>query len=76
MLAGVTENKIEIVGTSLNAFRVMIDYIYGKFPTLRGAAEISEIFEIINLAEWFEIEGLEEEYRTAMFLYFRERSGR
>ena len=33
MLAGVTENKIEIVGTSLTEFRVMIDYISGKFPT-------------------------------------------
>ena len=52
---------------------MMIDYIYGKYPTLRGAGEICEIFEIINLAERFKISGLEEEYRTAMFLYFRER---
>ena len=65
--------KIEIIGPSFNAFKVMIDFIYGKYPTLRGAGEICEIFEIINLAERFKISGLEEEYRTAMFLYFRER---
>jgi len=68
-----TEDRIEIVGPSYNAFKVMIDYIYGKYPTLRGAGEICEIFEIINLAERFQISGLEEEYRTALFLYFRER---
>jgi len=65
--------KIKIVGPSFNAFKVMIDYIYGKYPTLRGADEICEIFEIINLAERYKISGLEEEYRTALFLYFRER---
>ena len=53
----------------------MIDYIYGKYPTLKGAEEICEIFEIINLAERFKITGLEEEYRTALFLYFREGKG-
>ena len=63
---------VEIVGPSFNAFKVMIDYIYGKYPTLRGAEEICEIFEIINLQERFKIWGLEEEYRTALFLYFRE----
>ena len=68
-----TGDTIEIIGPSFNAFKVMIDYIYGKYPTLRGAGEICEIFEIINLAERFKISGLEEEYRTAMFLYFRER---
>ena len=67
----VTENKVEIVGPSFKAFKVMIDYMYGKYPSLRGASEICEIFEIINLADQFSIEGLEEEYRTAMFLYFR-----
>jgi len=68
-----SEEKIEITGQSFNAFKVMVDYIYGKYPTLRGAEEICEIFEIINLAERYNISGLEEEYRTAMFLYFRER---
>jgi len=63
---------VEIIGPSFNAFKVMIDYIYGKYPTLRGAEEICEIFEIINLQERFKIVGLEEEYRTALFLYFRE----
>jgi len=67
------DDKIKIVGPSFNAFKVMIDYIYGKYPTLRGADEICEIFEIINLAERYKISGLEEEYRTALFLYFRER---
>jgi len=67
------DHKIKIVGPSFNAFKVMIDYIYGKYPTLRGADEICEIFEIINLAERYKISGLEEEYRTALFLYFRER---
>ena len=52
--------------------KVMIDYSYGKYPTFRGAGEICEI-ELINLAERFQISGLEEEYRTALFLYFRER---
>jgi len=66
---------VEIVGPSYNAFKVMIDYIYGKYPTLRGAEEICEIFEIINLQERFKIVGLEEEYRTALFLYFREGPG-
>jgi len=70
---GKSEEKIEITGQSFNAFKVMVDYIYGKYPTLRGAEEICEIFEIINLAERYKIIGLEEEYRTAMFLYFRER---
>ena len=50
----------------------MINYIYGKYPTLRGAEEICELFEIVDLAERFTISGLEEEYKTAMFLYFRE----
>lgn len=68
-----SDAKVEIIGPSFNAFKVMIDYIYGKYPTLRGADQICEIFEIINLAERFQISGLEEEYRTAMFLYFRER---
>lgn len=67
----VTDNKVEIIGPSFKAFKVMIDYMYGKYPSLRGANEICEIFEIINLADQFSIEGLEEEYRTAMFLYFR-----
>jgi hypothetical protein len=54
-----TYDKIEIIGPSFNAFKVMIDYIYGKYPTLRGAGEICEIFEIINLAERFKISGLD-----------------
>ena len=33
----------------------MIDYLYGKFPTLRGAEEICEIFEIVDLAERFKV---------------------
>lgn len=73
VIGDTTDDKMEIIGPSFNAFKVMIDYIYGKYPTLRGAGEICEIFEIINLAERFKISGLEEEYRTAMFLYFRER---
>jgi len=64
---------INIVCSSVSAFQVMIDYLYGKFPTLRGAEEICEIFEIVDLAEKFKVIGLEDEYRTAMFLYFRER---
>ena len=68
-------DTVEIIGPSYNAFKVMIDYIYGKYPTLKGAEEICEIFEIINLAERFKITGLEEEYRTALFLYFREGKG-
>ena len=67
----VTDEKVEIIGPSFKAFKVMIDYMYGKYPSLRGTNEICEIFEIINLADQFSIEGLEEEYRTAMFLYFR-----
>jgi len=63
---------VEVECSSLNAFKVMINYMYGKYPTLRGAEEICEIFEIVDLAERFEVSGLEEEYRTAMFLYFRE----
>ena len=51
----------------------MINYMYGKCPTLRGADEICEMFEIVDLAERFTVSGLEEEYKTAMFLYFRER---
>ena len=35
--------------------QVMIDYLYGKFPTLRGAEEICEIFEIVDLAERFKV---------------------
>ena len=35
--------------------QVMIDYLYGKFPTLRGAEEICEIFEIVDLAEKFKV---------------------
>jgi len=66
------DEVVEIIGPSFNAFKVMIDYIYGKYPTLRGAEEICEIFEIINLQDRFKIWGLEEEYRTALFLYFRE----
>jgi hypothetical protein len=64
---------VDIVCSSLNAFKVMIDYIYGKYPTLRGAEEICEIFEIVDLADRFCVSGLVEEYRTAMFLYFREK---
>lgn len=64
---------INIVCSSVGAFQVMIDYLYGKFPTLRGAEEICEIFEIVDLADRFKVVGLEDEYRTAMFLYFRER---
>jgi len=64
---------VQVVCSSLGAFKVMVDYLYGKYPTLRGAEQICEIFEIIDLAERFGAEGLEEEYRTAMFLYFRER---
>jgi len=64
---------ITVVCSSVGAFQVMIDYLYGKFPTLRGAEEICEIFEIVDLAERFKVVGLEDEYRTAMFLYFRER---
>merc|ERR1712083_158948 len=66
------DEVVEIIGPSFNAFKVMIDYIYGKYPTLRGAEEICEIFEIINLQDRFKIWGLEEEHRTALFLYFRE----
>ena len=63
---------IQLECSSLSAFKVMINYIYGKYPTLRGAEEICELFEIVDLAERFTISGLEEEYKTAMFLYFRE----
>ena len=35
--------------------QVMIDYMYGKFPTLRGAEEICELFEIVDLAERFKV---------------------
>ena len=35
--------------------QVMIDYLYGKFPTLRGAEEICEIFEIVDLADRFKV---------------------
>lgn len=65
--------EINVVCSSVGAFQVMIDYLYGKFPTLRGAEEICEIFEIVDLADRFKVVGLEDEYRTAMFLYFRER---
>jgi len=64
--------NVNIACSSVDAFKVMIDYMYGKFPTLRGAEEICELFEIVDLAERFKVIGFEEEYRTAMFLYFRE----
>lgn len=66
-------HTVDVQCSSMSAFKVMIEYMYGKYPTLRGAEEICEIFEIIDLAERFLVTGLEEEYRTAMFLYFREK---
>ena len=66
-------HTVDVQCSSISAFKVMIEYMYGKYPTLRGAEEICEIFEIIDLAERFLVTGLEEEYRTAMFLYFREK---
>merc|ERR1712059_96673 len=66
-------DKVKVVCASFHAFQVMIDYIYGKYPTLRGSVKMCEIFEIIEVAEMFDIPGLEGEYRTAMFLFFRER---
>merc|ERR550517_2186263 len=66
-------NEIHIEDSSLSAFKIMVDFIYGKFPKLRGRADICEIFEIENLADQYRIDGLKEEYRTSMLLYLRYR---
>ena len=69
------DNEVIIEDSSLSAFKIMIDYIYGRFPKLRGreAEDICEIFEIENLADQYKIAGLKEEYRASMLLYLRYR---
>ena len=64
-------NELHIEDSSYSAFKIMIDFMYGKFPRLRGRADICEIFEIENLADQYRIDGLKEEYRASMLLYLR-----
>ena len=66
-------NEVTIEDSSLSAFKIMIDFIYGRFPKLRGRENICEIFEIENLADQYRIAGLKEEYRASMLLYLRYR---
>ena len=66
-------NEVTIEDSSLSAFKIMIDFIYGRFPKLRGRDNICEIFEIENLADQYRIAGLKEEYRASMLLYLRYR---
>ena len=66
-------NEVTIEDSSLSAFKIMIDFIYGRFPKLRGRDDICEIFEIENLADQYRIAGLKEEYRASMLLYLRYR---
>ena len=75
-ISNIQSQQIEMIQlecSSLKAYKVMINYIYGKYPNLTGTDKICEMFEIAYLAERFAISGLEKEYRTAMFLYFRGR---
>ena len=64
-------NEIIIEDCSIRAFRIMVDFIYGRFPRLRAGSDICEIFEIENVAEKFRVIGLKEEYKSSMMLYFR-----
>lgn len=64
-------NEIIIEDCSIRAFRIMVDFIYGRFPRLRAGSDICEIFEIENVAEKFRVVGLKEEYKSSMMLYFR-----
>ena len=64
-------DEIIIEDCSIRAFRIMVDYIYGRFPRLRAGSDICEIFEIENVAEKFRIVGLKQEYKSSMMLYFR-----
>jgi len=66
-------NELIIENSSLSAFKIMIDFIYGRFPKLRGREDICEIFEIENLADQYRIAGLKDEYRASMLLYLRYR---
>ena len=58
----------------IKTFKVTINYIYQKYPNLIGTDNVCEMFEIADPAERFAISGLKREYKTALFLYFRERS--
>ena len=64
-------DEIVIEDCSIRAFKVMVDFIYGRFPRLRFGS-VCEIFEIENVAERFRIAGLKEEYKSSMLLYFRD----
>ena len=64
-------HEVVIEDCSIRAFRIMVDFIYGRFPRLRVGSDICEMFEILNVAEKFRIVGLKEEYKSSMMLYFR-----
>ena len=66
-----TTTEIIIEDCSIRGFKVMVDFIYGRFPRLRDGS-VCEIFEIENVAEKFRIAGLKEEYKSSMLLYFRD----
>ena len=68
-----TTDELVIEDSSLRAFRIMIDFIYGRFPKLRGGPDICEMFEIENVADRYRVAGLKEEYKSSMLLYFRYR---
>jgi len=65
--------ELIVEDSTLRAFRIMIDFIYGRFPKLRGHLEICEMFEIENVADQYRVAGLKEEYKSSMLLYFRYR---
>ena len=65
--------EIIVEDSSVRAFKTMVDFIYGRFPRLRSGSDICEMFEIENVAEKFRVNGLKEEYKSSMILYFRHR---
>ena len=69
--SNLTTTETIIEDCSIRGFKVMVDFIYGRFPRLRDGS-VCEIFEIENVAERFRIAGLKEEYKSSMLLYFRD----
>ena len=66
-------NELIVEDSSIRAFKIMVDFIYGRFPKLRGGPDICEMFEIVNVADKYRVAGLKEEYKSSMLLYFRYR---
>ena len=71
--SNIQSKEIIIEDSSVRAFKTMVDFIYGRFPRLRSGSDICEMFEIENVAERFRVNGLKEEYKSSMILYFRHR---